>query len=190
MKCKKYIGGAVLSAALLLQTGMPVLAAEETPTADVTETQEITLPDAAVATTGSATVEYNGAAEQNFTVTIPKKIVLGTDKTAEYNVTVKGDVATGSTVNVAPHDDVNDVAGTNFVMSVASGKTGDPVNVNVTQADTNWDYAAITAVDASDSSIVTGTAKSGNIAGPDLTKGIWSGTLTFDITFNDEYAGA
>lgn len=111
-----------------------------------------------------------------------KKIVLGSDKTADYQITVKGDIATGSKVNVAPHDDVTDVDGVNFKMNVLAGKAGDPVNANVTQAITEWNYADVIANSGN------GTAKPGSIDAPDLTKGSWSGNLTFDISFADEYA--
>ena len=129
--------------------------------------------------TGVSEVVYDTAGDQHFTVIIPKKIVLGGDKTAEYGVTVKGDVAQGSRVKVEPQDDVDERDGVNFVMT-ASG-VGGSKNVDVTQDDLYWNYAEIVAND------FEGTEKPGTVNGSELTFGIWQGDLTFLINFEDEY---
>lgn len=134
------------------------------------------------ATSGKSEVVYDTASEQEFTVIIPKKIILGSDKKASYNVTVKGDVAQGSRVKVEPQDDVEDRDGINFVMTAE--KSGGSKSVDVTQNVVYWDYNDIVANEYS------GTAKSGNVNGSELTFGIWSGTLTFLINFEDEYGEA
>ena len=129
--------------------------------------------------TGVSEVVYDTAGDQYFTVIIPKKIVLGSDKTAEYGVTVKGDVAQGSRVKVEPQDDVDERGGVNFVMT--SSGIGGSENVDVTQNDLYWDYTEIVAND------YEGTEKPGTVNGSELTFGIWQGDLTFLINFEDEY---
>ena len=141
----------------------------------VTETQNLGVNES----TGVSEVVYDTAGDQHFTVIIPKKIVLGGDKQAEYGVTVKGDVAQGSRVKVEPQDDVEDVEGVNFVME-ATG-VGGSKNVDVTQDDLYWNYAEIVAND------YEGTEKPGNVNGSELTFGMWQGNLTFLINFEDEY---
>ncbi len=129
---------------------------------------------------GKSMVIYNTADEQSFTVIIPKKILLDRNKTASYDITVKGDVAQGSNVKVEPVDEVPDREGINFVM--ASAKSGETSPVDVVQDIVYWDYDDITAFGN------RGTAKSGSIDGNGLTLGIWNGELTFLINFEDEYA--
>ncbi len=128
---------------------------------------------------GSSEVIYDTADKQEFTVMIPKKIVLGSDKTGSYDITVKGDVAQGSEVTVKPQDAVSDKDGINFVMT--STKSGGSKNVDVIQNDVLWNYSDIAANDHN------GTQKNGEINGSELTFGIWNGTLTFRISFKDEY---
>lgn len=170
---KRRIMNGVLAAAMALcmcaGSTMPAMAA-------AANSAEINMGSGSDQHSDTCRVVYEGAAYQTFTVTIPKYIELGSDKQADYGVTVKGDVAVGSTVDVVPNGTVT--------MNPASGFAGSATDITVTQADTQWSFADITkAVDG----VVTGTAKSGHINGSALTLGRWSGELTFNIQFNDEY---
>ena len=82
----------VLAALITMTPTMPTMAAENP---DNTTTQEAT-------TTGTqgATVTYQQ--DSAFTVTIPKTITLGQNKSATYDVKVKGDIAGNETVTVTP----------------------------------------------------------------------------------------
>ena len=80
-----------LAAIMTMTPTIPTLAAENP---DNT-TQEVT-------TTGTqgATITYEQ--DSAFTVTIPKTITLGQNKSATYGVKVKGDIAGNETITVTP----------------------------------------------------------------------------------------
>lgn len=103
--------------------------------------------------------------ESNFTVTIPKKIALGSDKSAEYSVTVSGSVGAGESVSVVPDSE--------FIMN-ETGSRKSSVKGVATQDDTVWDYEQIEA----------GNAKNGNVTVSGLTAGEWSGSLRFNINLD------
>ena len=109
--------------------------------------------------------------ESDFTVTIPKKITLGSDKSAEYAVTVRGSVCAGESVSVIPDSE--------FTMN-ETGSRKSSVKGVATQDDTVWNYEQIEA----------GDAKSGNVTALGLTAGEWSGSLKFNINLDvqEQYA--
>ena len=127
---------------------------------------EISSADINDQTTGQSEVIYEQ--ESDFTVTIPKKIALGTAKTAQYDVSVKGSVKADESVTVKPNE--------TFDMSETAGRKT-AVTATATQADTAWSCAEIT--DA-------GTAKSGSVTAAGLTAGDWSGELVFHINMKAE----
>ena len=108
-------------------------------------------------------------------VVVPKKIALDDTKTAEYDVTVKGEIEQALGVSVAPHDELPDVEGVNFKMST-EGK--DDVIANVEQESTVWQTNEVTQ---------EGTVKKGTVTAEDLTRGQWRGSLKFDINMGEAY---
>lgn len=129
---------------------------------------EISSADINNQTTGQSEVIYEQ--ESNFTVTIPKKIALSSDKSAEYSVTVSGSVGAGESVSVVPDSE--------FIMNETGGRKTAVKGV-ATQDDTVWDYEQIEA----------GDAKTGNVSASGLTAGDWSGSLRFNINLKSEKFG-
>ena len=154
-----------MAGAMLAQTATPVLAAQ-------TESQDIPYAEASAGTQKDAVVKAEKNSE--FTVTIPKTIMLDSNDAADYTVKVKGSVLADESVTVAPHDNLDDVEGVNFKMAESTGKKADAVATAV-QNDTLWSSAEITA---------EGTEKTGNITAEGITAGAWEGNLTFDINMN------
>ena len=109
-------------------------------------------------------VKYDQAS--SFTVTIQKSIVLDSNKTANYNVKVKGDVLGNEIITVIPDQTV--------ILNDANGK--DPVTGNIAQEKTEFSSTEVNQID--------GTKTKGNIAADDLTSGDWSGTFKFIIGTN------
>ena len=130
------------------------------------ESQSFSSADIGKSTTGKSEVLYSQ--DSDFTVTIPKKIALGTEKTAQYDVSVKGSVRADEKVTVHPDE--------TFDMSETAGRKT-AVTATATQADTAWSCAEIT--DA-------GTAKSGSVTAAGLTAGDWSGELVFHINMETQ----
>lgn len=112
----------------------------------------------------AAVVKYDQAS--SFTVTIPKSIVLDSNKTATYNVKVKGDVLGNEIITVVPDATVT--------LNDANGK--DPVTGNIAQEKTEFSSTEVNQID--------GTKTNGNIAANDLTSGDWSGNFEFAIGTN------
>ena len=112
----------------------------------------------------SAIVNYEQASA--FSVTIPKAIVLNSNKNAAYNVKVKGDIAGNESVTVIPDATVT--------LNDANGKT--PVTGTIDQVKTEFLCNEITADD--------GCSTDGKITAEDLTSGDWSGVFKFEIGTN------
>ncbi len=141
---------------------------------------EVNEAEAQAGTTKNTMVTYEQTATDSiFTVTIPKSIALGSDKTAEYEVKVKGAIDSDETVTVKPKDMKTDTADViDFEMTEKNGRK-DPVTATVTQDNDTWNNTEVT--DA-------GTAKSGTISAPGLVRGEWQGN--FDFLINLNVAGA
>jgi hypothetical protein len=170
MKNKNYskLMAAIPMAAVLI---MPITAMADDTSWAVNQT------DVGTGTTRSTTVTYSQAS--TFTVTIPKSISLGTNKTATYNIKVTGDISSDQQVNVAPQDDKADKDGVNFKMSdtATTADKKDDVWVTVIQSIKAWSSSEISEAGE------TGVTKTGTIDGSDvLTSGSWSGNLTFNIS--------
>ncbi len=168
----KCIALAALSLAAALAAPVSLSAAE----ADASP-YEVNQTAAQAGATRNTLVTYSQTAtDSQFTVTIPKSIALGSDKTAEYKVKVKGAVESDETVTVAPKDMIAETADVvDFEMTEVNGRVSDAVNATVTQADTDWDNTEVTT---------EGTEKSGTISAPGLKRGSWSGNFDFDIKLN------
>lgn len=142
-------------AAMTLLSSMPVHAA------DVTNIGSF---DVGEGTSKQSEVLYSQ--DSDFTVTIPKKIALGSDKSAAYNVLVKGSVRADEKVTVYPD--------TEFAMHDAVKAD---VMATATQKDTVWSCTDITEA---------GTAKSGTVSAEKLTAGDWSGDVRFYINLDND----
>lgn len=115
-----------------------------------------------------------------FMVTVPKKIVLDSEtKSAEYSISVKGDIPSDSKVDVRPEDEISDLEGINFYMVEQAVNKKADVAASVTQKETEWTSAEVTP---------TGTSKKGSVSAPDLTSGKWQGTFMFNIKLFDDNA--
>ena len=145
----------VLAAIMTLTPTIPTLAAENP---DNT-TQEAT-------TTGNqgATITYQQ--DSAFTVTIPKTITLGQNKSATYDVKVKGDIAGNDVITVTPDSTIT--------LNDADGKGA--VTGNIEQTKTKFNSTEVNQAD--------GVSTTGTITANDLTAGDWSGNFEFAINVN------
>lgn len=171
MKSKRYV--ALLTSAMLVFSPVSVLASELN--SDIGGGQESNnwiVESSDAPTTRDTDVEY--AEDSTFTVILPKKINLSSEKRADYSILVKGTVYVEDSVTVNPEDDVLDQDGVNFIMSEINGKRADVI-ATVTQTDTLWNSSEIT---------FEGTSKTGEIEANTLSLGHWSGNLTFDINYD------
>lgn len=150
---------AVMAGTMMMGSVFPVCATEDAGPWIVEQTE------ADAGTTRNTEVLYTKAS--TFTVTIPKTIVLGTNKTSDYNVNVKGDIASDKQVKVAPD------ASFNMKDQAAVGEKKADVEATVTQAITVWSSADVCKTD--------GTDKAGNVSAQGLTSGSWAGTFEFNI---------
>lgn len=161
---KNKILTSLMAATMVMGSTMPVFAA-------TTAQQTVNQTEAEPGTTRETEVTYTQSS--TFTVTIPKTIALdGSTKTADYDVNVKGDIASDKQVKVAPD--------TTFKMvdqSKAAKKKTD-VDASVTQAETTWSSTEVNVT-------TTGTTKTGNISATGLTSGSWKGTFNFSVAMSD-----
>lgn len=169
---KNKILTSLMAATMVMGSTIPVFAA-------TTEEQNVSQTEADPGTTRETEVKYSQGS--TFTVTIPKTIVLdGQSKAADYNVNVKGDIASDKQVTVAPQDAINSIEGINFYMKDQSSSTNkkNDVEANVTQESTVWTSAEVAVIN-------TGTTKTGNVASPKISAGSWRGVFTFNISMDD-----
>lgn len=126
----------------------------------------------------------------SFSVVIPKTIILngtvGNTNFANYNVTVKGNIASDETINVVPD--------TNFKMKDIK-QIKDDIDANVTQVVTKFVNAETkskvytNAEDTIGISVKDETGKTvGNIKVDGLTAGSWRGVFNFNINLSTKSA--
>ena len=149
----------VLAAIMTMTPTIPTMAAEN---------PDNTTQEATTTGTQGATITYQQ--DSAFTVTIPKTITLGQNKSAIYNVKVKGDIAGNETVTVTPDATVQ--------LTDSNGKAA--VTGTITQD--------ITEFAADQVNLPDGGSTTGNIVANDLTSGDWSGNFEFAIDVNKELA--
>ena len=183
MRVKKLL--CLLMASVLSLSTLTVSAAEvgstQTPSRveDSEGTELFSTTDADWEYQGGTSVKYfNDVYDASVLVTIPKLITLSEEKTAGYDVSVKGHMEYALGVSVEPHDDYPDTEGVNFAMS-AEGEND--VLATVVQPDTVWSQLEVTE---------EGTAKLGSVSAPGLSRGDWNGTLKFDINMSERYGSA
>lgn len=133
-----------------------IVTAQSVPALAADSTQETN-----IAGKQSAIVNYEQASA--FSVTIPKAIVLNSNKNAAYNVKVKGDIAGNESVTVIPDATVT--------LNDANGKT--PVTGTIDQVKTEFLCNEIATDD--------GCSTDGKITADSLTSGDWSGVFKFEI---------
>lgn len=157
---KNKILTAVMAGTMMMGSVLPVCAAttDYDPISQTEVGEDGTTRDTEVLYSKSST----------YSVVIPKQIVLGEEKTSDYDVRVYGDISSDQQVKVAPD--------ASFVMkdqgAVEALRKGD-VTATVTQNETIWTSVQVCAEN--------GTIKKGNVDAEDLTSGSWKGTFTFNI---------
>ena len=147
----------VLAAIMTMTPTIPTMAAEN---------PDNTTQEATTTGTQGATITYQQ--DSAFTVTIPKTITLGQNKSATYGVKVKGDISGNETVTVTPDATMQ--------LTDSNGKAA--VTGTITQDVTEF---AATEVNLPD-----GNSTTGNIEANELTSGDWSGNFEFAIGVNKE----
>lgn len=148
---KKKILVAVMAMAMVATTVTPqIFATADEKTQIVTENK-------------SAATEVKYSQTSTFSVTVPKTITLGADKTSSYTVDVNGDIASNENVTVTPDATVT----MKDVNSIKADVTG-----TITQDKTSWIYSEMD------------TDATGSISATGLTAGTWNGTFNFAIALN------
>ena len=142
----------VLAAIMTMTPTIPTLAAEN---------PDNTIQEATTTGTQGATITYQQ--DSAFTVTIPKTITLGQNKSATYGVKVKGDISGNETVTVTPDATVQ--------LTDSNGKAA--VTGTITQD--------ITEFAADQVNLPDGGSTTGNIVANELTSGDWSGNFEFAV---------
>lgn len=155
---KKALSCLLILAALMTSVpGIPVFAAEN----NANETQEVTSVGS-----NSSTIKYEQGSK--FIVTIPKTLALNSNKTASYDVKVRGDIYGNESVTVTPDSEV--------ILNDNDGK--ESVSGDITQEKTKFV--------ADEVNIDGGTTTTGNIVANALTSGSWSGNFNFYINVDVE----
>lgn len=160
---KNKILTAVMAGTIIMGNVLPVCATASTNYDSIARTET----DPSVKETTE--VEYTQTS--NFTVTIPKKIVLDSTKVSDYTVNVKGDISSDKQVKVAPDGSFD------MVDQGTVGTRKANVTATVTQNVTVWSSEDVCKTE--------GTDKDGNISALGLTSGSWAGTFEFSIALED-----
>ncbi len=165
-KNKKVIKtmSSVLCASMLMGSVTPVFAA-------TTDTQTTSKE------TDSKSVEVTYDKSASYFVTIPKTIVLDSNKESTYSVKVEGDIPSDKNVYVAPVDAISQTNEIDFYMKDQSTKNiKADVVATVTHNKDTWDFE-----DAS-----SGYEETNNsISALGLSSGEWKGTFNFNINLRD-----
>lgn len=109
-----------------------------------------------------------------FTVTVPKVIVLGSDRQGIYSVKVEGDIPSDKQVYVSPIDEINNTEKFDFYMYDQS-KINPKADVGATVAQNKfyWDFKEV----------ADGYEETNNsIVAEGLSSGTWKGTFNFEIS--------
>lgn len=169
-KNKKVIKtmSSVLCASMLMGSVTPVFAA-------TTDTQTTSKE------TDSKSVEVTYDKSASYFVTIPKTIVLDSNKESTYSVKVEGDIPSNKNVYVAPVDAISQTNEIDFYMKDQSTKNiKADVVATVTHNKDTWDFE-----DAS-----SGYEETNNsISALGLSSGEWKGTFNFNINLRDAANG-
>lgn len=158
----------VLCASMLMGSVTPVFAA----TIDTQTTSN---------ETDSKSVEVTYDKSASYFVTIPKTIVLDSNKESTYSVKVEGDIPSNKNVYVAPVDAISQTNEIDFYMHDQGTKnTKADVVATVTHNKDTWDFE-----DAA-----SGYEETNNsISALGLSSGEWKGTFNFNINLRDAANG-
>lgn len=122
---------------------------------------------------GSLSSDVTYTQDSSFTVSIPKKIILDSNKSAAYHVNVTGDIYGDQTITVTPD--------TEITLTDKNGKG--TVTATVAQDDNVFECADIKAV--SESGEMVGKTVEGSITAEGLTAGEWEGTLNYNVALEN-----
>ena len=147
----------VLAAIMTMTPTIPTMAAEN---------PDNTIQEATATGIQGATITYEQ--DSAFTVTIPKTITLGQNKSATYGVKVKGDISGNETVTVTPDATLQ--------LTDSNGKAA--VTGTITQD--------VTEFAADQVNLPDGGSTTGNIVANGLTSGDWSGNFEFAINIENK----
>lgn len=123
-------------------------------------------------------IEVTYKQSSSYYVTIPKTIVLDTNKQATYSVKVTGDIDTNKRVYVSPVDGIPETEKIDFYMKdqTADSKKVD-VEATVTHNKFYW----------SSEEVANGYEEADNsVSAPDLTAGTWKGTFQVEINLQTQ----
>ncbi len=140
--------------------------------AATTETDVSTYENTAEDISKETEVLYQQSA--SYFVTIPKTIVLGSDKQSAYSVKVEGDIPSDKEVYVSPIDSIADTEDFDFYMHDRNTNAPkDDVIATVTQNKLYWNFE-----DVADAHMETDN----KVEAAGLSSGIWQGTFNFEIS--------
>ncbi len=124
------------------------------------------------------TVEVNYSQSSNYFVTIPKTIVLGTDKMSPYSIKVEGDIVANKQVCVVPVDGIEETEVFDFYMSdQITGSTKADVVAEVSQTKFYWSHEEVAA----------GYEENDNyIVADGLSAGKWKGIFQLEISMRTD----
>ncbi len=124
------------------------------------------------------TVEVNYSQSSNYFVTIPKTIVLGTDKMSPYSIKVEGDIVANKQVCVVPVDGIEETEVFDFYMSdQIAGSTKADVVAEVSQTKFYWSHEEVAA----------GYEENDNyIVADGLSAGKWKGIFQLEISMRTD----
>lgn len=164
MKIKKILAD-ILCISMVFGNLMPAFAA-------TTETDVSTYENTAEDISKETDVLYQHSA--SYFVTIPKTIVLGSDKQSAYSVKVEGDIPSDKEVYVSPIDGIADTEDFDFYMHDRNTDAPkDDVIATVTQKKFYWNFE-----DVADAHMETDN----KVAAGGLSSGTWQGTFNFEIS--------
>lgn len=124
------------------------------------------------------TVEVDYSQSSSYFVTIPKTIVLGTDKKSPYSIKVEGDIVANKQVCVVPVDGIKDTEVFDFYMAdQITGSTKADVVAEVSQSKFYWNHEETAA----------GYEEINNyIVADGLSAGKWKGTFQLEISMRTD----
>lgn len=124
------------------------------------------------------TVEVGYSQSSSYFVTIPKTIVLGTDKKSPYSIKVEGDIVANKQVCVVPVDGIENTEVFDFYMSdQITGSTKSDVVAEVSQSKFYWNHEeAAAGYEETDNYIVA----------DGLSAGKWKGNFQLEISMRTD----
>lgn len=126
----------------------------------------VTTTTATTAGQQTSTVTYES--DSTFSVTIPKAVIINSDKTGKYTISVKGDLLANQKLTVTPDSTVT----MSIIESQKTTNGKSDVTATVSQQKTSWAYNECSS---------TASSTTGTITATGLSAGSWTGALNFTI---------